>query len=349
MDYYGYPEYPQLHPPFEHAVTILDLLFNTGPDAPRYMKSFRRGRDASLSRSSTHVERYYSARFAEHGATRAGRRLELGRVAGAALRAARCASSDGRGAVLGHRLRLRVRRARRVPHATRLRRSRYSGFDVSAAMLEQPAQRSPSADGVRFVRRGELEPADYSVASGIFNVRLGIDETTWRAYVDATIERLDALGAARLRLQHADLVLRPRADARRTSTTPTRCAFFDRCKRAYSRHVALLHDYGLWEFTIVVRRTVARADVVIFGTGDFARVARVYLARTAARGRRVHRRRAATSRHDELAGSRSSRSRRSTRRTRRPSTRCSSRSASSGVNKARARRLRARARRAATS
>lgn len=40
MDYSGYPEYEQLHPPFEHAVTILDLLFHTGPDAPRYLKSF---------------------------------------------------------------------------------------------------------------------------------------------------------------------------------------------------------------------------------------------------------------------------------------------------------------------
>ena len=39
-DYSGYPEYPQLHGPFEHAVSILDLLFNVGPDATRYMKSF---------------------------------------------------------------------------------------------------------------------------------------------------------------------------------------------------------------------------------------------------------------------------------------------------------------------
>lgn len=39
IDYSGYPEYPQLHGPFEHEVTILDLLFNTGPAAPRYMKS----------------------------------------------------------------------------------------------------------------------------------------------------------------------------------------------------------------------------------------------------------------------------------------------------------------------
>ena len=40
MDYSGYPEYEQLFPPFEHSVTILDLLFNTGSEAYRYMKSF---------------------------------------------------------------------------------------------------------------------------------------------------------------------------------------------------------------------------------------------------------------------------------------------------------------------
>lgn len=38
MSYGGYPEYPQLHGAFEHAVTVLDLIFNTGPDAPRYLR-----------------------------------------------------------------------------------------------------------------------------------------------------------------------------------------------------------------------------------------------------------------------------------------------------------------------
>jgi hypothetical protein len=39
MDYSGYPEYPQLFGAFQHGVTILDLLFNTGPEAANYMKS----------------------------------------------------------------------------------------------------------------------------------------------------------------------------------------------------------------------------------------------------------------------------------------------------------------------
>ncbi len=40
IDCSGYPEYPQLHTPFEHAVSIVNLIFNTGPYAPRYMQSF---------------------------------------------------------------------------------------------------------------------------------------------------------------------------------------------------------------------------------------------------------------------------------------------------------------------
>lgn len=40
MNYSGYPEYEQLYPPFDHNVTILDLIFNMGENAKSYMKSF---------------------------------------------------------------------------------------------------------------------------------------------------------------------------------------------------------------------------------------------------------------------------------------------------------------------
>jgi hypothetical protein len=41
MDYSNYPTYNQLYPPFEHSVTILDLIFNEGSNATKFMKSFR--------------------------------------------------------------------------------------------------------------------------------------------------------------------------------------------------------------------------------------------------------------------------------------------------------------------
>ncbi len=41
FDYSGYPEYPQLFGDFVHEVSVLDLLFNPGPSAPQYLKSFQ--------------------------------------------------------------------------------------------------------------------------------------------------------------------------------------------------------------------------------------------------------------------------------------------------------------------
>jgi hypothetical protein len=38
MDYSGYREYAQPHPPFEHAVSVLDVIFNTGDEAPSYVR-----------------------------------------------------------------------------------------------------------------------------------------------------------------------------------------------------------------------------------------------------------------------------------------------------------------------
>lgn len=41
VDYSGYREYPQLYPPFEHRVSIIDLLFNTGTQYCDYMKHLK--------------------------------------------------------------------------------------------------------------------------------------------------------------------------------------------------------------------------------------------------------------------------------------------------------------------
>jgi hypothetical protein len=37
MNYDGYPEYPQLYPPFEHGVSVIDLLVSVGPASADYM------------------------------------------------------------------------------------------------------------------------------------------------------------------------------------------------------------------------------------------------------------------------------------------------------------------------
>jgi SAM-dependent methyltransferase len=126
----------------------------------------------------------------------------------------------------------------------------YRGFDLSDAMLEHARVEYP---GVSFVcAADELERADYTVASGIFNVKLKTPDESWREYVlDTlrTIARLSAKGFAfNMLTSYSD------ADKMRDDLyygDPR--FFFDHCKREYARNVALLHDYGLYEFTVIVR------------------------------------------------------------------------------------------------
>jgi hypothetical protein len=51
QDYSGYPEYPQIGAPFDHFVTVLDLLFSVGPEAPDYI--WGRAVDQPAAKSST--------------------------------------------------------------------------------------------------------------------------------------------------------------------------------------------------------------------------------------------------------------------------------------------------------
>lgn len=130
----------------------------------------------------------------------------------------------------------------------------YLGIDVSSDMIEAARNLHHGDGGARFLTGGQPDtPADHAVASGIFNVRLGHGETEWAEYVEATIEAMDRVA----RMGFAFNCLTSYSDAEKMRPDlyyPDPCRLFDLCKRRYSRHVALLHDYGLWEFTIVVRK-----------------------------------------------------------------------------------------------
>ncbi|MBY5956849.1 WbqC family protein [Membranicola marinus] len=49
MDYTDYPRYRQLYPPFCHQVSIIDLIFNKGPQSPAYMKTFNQHPKTTLN------------------------------------------------------------------------------------------------------------------------------------------------------------------------------------------------------------------------------------------------------------------------------------------------------------
>jgi SAM-dependent methyltransferase len=137
---------------------------------------------------------------------------------------------------------------------TRFERFEYLGLDVSAEMIEAARRRFDGAEGVRFEVGDRLgEPLDFAVASGIFNVRMQRSANEWKDYVNDTLDALHAMslrGFAFNCLTSYSDADRQRADLHYADP----CELFHRCKTRYGRNVALLHDYGLYEFTIIVRK-----------------------------------------------------------------------------------------------
>lgn len=131
----------------------------------------------------------------------------------------------------------------------------YLGVDVSLPMVEAARRRHTEHPGLRFLQADAPDLAcDYVLASGIFNVRLSRSEAEWRQYLENT---LDVLNRTSLR-GFAFNCLTSYSDAERMRTDlfyADPCVVFDFCKRRYARDVALLHDYGLYEFTILVKKT----------------------------------------------------------------------------------------------
>lgn len=144
-----------------------------------------------------------------------------------------------------------------LPHArARGFRGAYLGTDVSDAMVEA-ARGLHGADTAARFEPGQFpaEPVDYAVASGIFNVRLRHDTAAWHAYMEETVEAMDR--AARRGFAFNCLTSYSDAEKMRADLHyADPLAWFDRCKRRYARQVALLHDYGLWEWTLIVRKDV---------------------------------------------------------------------------------------------
>lgn len=199
------------------------------------------------------VADYYSGKIRSHGATPGGvdwngaegqhRRFDvLLDVVPAAMTAPSLDDFGcGYGALLDHL------------HATGRGAWDYLGFDISEPMIAAAKAHHPAAQD-RFVL-GARSPrrAGFAVASGIFNVRLDTPLEGWERRIEATLDLL-----------HEGTTHGFAFNCLTTYSDPPRrkdylyygdpCHYFDLCKRRYSRNVALRHDYGLFEFTVVVRK-----------------------------------------------------------------------------------------------
>ena len=138
--------------------------------------------------------------------------------------------------------------------AARYQHFSYTGIDVSAAMVDAARARLQQDDRARFIVSSMPDVmADYGMASGIFSVKLDKADGDWWAYITDTLDRLNETS----RIGFSFNCLTSYSDTSKMRPDlyyADPCRLFDHCKRRYAHNVALLHDYGLYEFVVLVRK-----------------------------------------------------------------------------------------------
>ena len=132
----------------------------------------------------------------------------------------------------------------------------YYGYDMLEPMLALAKAKFESQRNLHWIKidnARDLHPADYTVASGIFNLKYAIKESEWLKYIIETLNHMNQ----KSKFGFAFNMLTAYADKEHMKehlfySDPL--FFFDLCKRQFSKNVALLHDYYEYDFTILVRK-----------------------------------------------------------------------------------------------
>jgi SAM-dependent methyltransferase len=128
----------------------------------------------------------------------------------------------------------------------------FVGYDVAPNMIAEASRLHGEATCQWRVGAEPSEVADFAIASGIFNVKGDVPIDAWSQYVHDTIDTLARAG----RRGFAFNVLSLSSDPERRAPNlyyADAGEMLSYCLRRYGRSVALLQDYGLYEFTMIIR------------------------------------------------------------------------------------------------
>jgi len=132
----------------------------------------------------------------------------------------------------------------------------YYGVDLIEKMVLAGREAHKDFPNAHFTtNENEAGVVDYVLAGAIFNIKLEESYENWQNFTCETLKRMNALCSKGFSFN----MLTKYSDADRMAQRPDLfygdpLFFFDFCKQNFSRNVALLHDYGLYDFTILVRK-----------------------------------------------------------------------------------------------
>jgi SAM-dependent methyltransferase len=129
----------------------------------------------------------------------------------------------------------------------------FIGYDIAQSMIEEAKRLYGETPDIAWrVGAQPEETVDFAVASGVFNVKGEVPHDEWKRYVEDTIDVLARTSRRGFAFNVLSLSSDP--DRRRPDlyyADPV--AMLQWCLERFGRSVAILQDYGLYEFTVVVR------------------------------------------------------------------------------------------------
>jgi SAM-dependent methyltransferase len=132
-------------------------------------------------------------------------------------------------------------------------RGRFVGYDIAESMIDKARLLHGESDDHQWhVGAEPTETADFAIASGIFNVRGDFSNEDWLAYIYRMLDILARSGRRGFAFNVLSLSSDP--DRRRPNlyyADPVQTLAY--CLSRYGRSIALLQDYQLYEFTLIVR------------------------------------------------------------------------------------------------
>jgi SAM-dependent methyltransferase len=129
----------------------------------------------------------------------------------------------------------------------------YAGVDVSAAMIDAARARWANRRQVTFaVGHGCTRIADYSVASGIFNVRIDQPLALWESFIEQVLRDLAAHSRRGFAVNFLNVLPQGVEGKRELYRTPPQ-PWADFCRRELGARVEVLDSYGMREFTLLAR------------------------------------------------------------------------------------------------
>jgi len=130
--------------------------------------------------------------------------------------------------------------------------SEYIGIDISEGMLDQAHKLYGRCDNIKLLKGSEItEATDYSVTSGIFNVKFDASEQEWTEYILNTLNKMHDFSRKGFSFNLPTSYVDYKKDNLYYGDP---LFFFDYCKKKFSPYVALTHDYPLWEWSITVKK-----------------------------------------------------------------------------------------------